>query len=77
MVLAGVLLKLGGYGFFRFSSFLNIPLIKRGYLTRMGVVGGLVRCFLCMRQFDLKAFVAYSSICHMGFGLGGLYSFSH
>jgi len=77
MVLAGVLLKLGGYGFFRFSSFLSISLIKRGYLIGIGVVGGLISCFLCIRQFDLKAFVAYSSICHMGFGLGGVYRFSY
>jgi len=36
----------------------------------------LIRCFLCLRQVDLKAFVAYSSVCHMGFGLAGLYSLS-
>lgn len=35
-------------------------------------MGGLYRCFLCLRQVDLKAFVAYSSVCHMGCGLGGL-----
>ena len=77
IVLAGVLLKLGGYGFFRFTSFMSVSLVKSGYLISIGMVGGLVRCFLCLRQFDLKAFVAYSSVCHMGFGLGGIYSFSH
>jgi len=38
-------------------------------------MGGLIRCFLCLRQVDLKAFIAYSSICHMGFGLAGVYSY--
>lgn len=72
MVLAGVLLKLGGYGLYRFSFYLT----KRGffgYLFALGLIGGTVSCFLCLRQVDLKSFVAYSSICHMGFGVCGLY----
>jgi NADH-ubiquinone oxidoreductase chain 4 len=77
MVLAGVLLKLGGYGFFRFSFFSSFSLsVYSGYFLSFGIVGGLFRCFLCLRQVDLKAFVAYSSVCHMGFGLAGVYSFS-
>jgi len=57
--------------------FFPVSLAKNfGYLLSIGLVGGLVRCFLCLRQVDLKAFVAYSSICHMGFGLGGLYSYT-
>jgi len=42
----------------------------------IGLVGGLLRCILCLRQSDLKAFVAYSSVCHMGFGLSGIYCYS-
>jgi len=76
MVLAGALLKLGGYGFYRFSFFsLNNVRIYFGYLFSIGLVGGLYSCFLCIRQCDLKAFVAYSSICHMGFALAGVYRF--
>jgi NADH-ubiquinone oxidoreductase chain 4 len=77
IVLAGVLLKLGFYGFFRF-----LPLVRRrvtqlkGYFISMGLVGGLISCFLCLRQSDLKSFVAYSSVCHMGYGLGGLFSYN-
>jgi len=59
------------YLFFPFSLFKSI-----GYFVSIGLVGGLIRCFLCLRQVDLKSFVAYSSICHMGFGLGGLYSYT-
>jgi NADH-ubiquinone oxidoreductase chain 4 len=77
MVLAGVLLKLGGYGFLRFSFFCgDFLFLYGGYLFSFGVVGGLISCFLCLRQHDLKAFVAYSSVCHIGIGLAGVYRFS-
>lgn len=75
MVLAGVLLKLGGYGFLRFSWFVPFSLyFGRGYLYSLGILGSFFSCFLCLRQVDLKAFVAYSSVCHMGLGLAGIYS---
>jgi len=77
MLLAGVLLKIGGYGFYRFTFLFPVSLIgSSGYFVSVGLVGGLFSCLLCLRQVDLKAFVAYSSICHMGFGLGGLYSYT-
>jgi len=76
MVLAGVLLKLGGYGFYRFSFFVPFYInLYSGYFLSIGLVGGLISCFVCLRQIDLKAFAAYSSICHMGFFLGGAYSY--
>jgi len=76
MVLAGVLLKLGGYGLYRFSCFFPFAFsVGGGYFLSFGLLGGLLSCFLCLRQCDLKSFVAYSSICHMGFGLAGLYSY--
>jgi len=75
IILAGVLLKLGGYGLIRFiTRFLEKTIFFNGYLISLGILGGLFRCFLCLRQSDLKAFVAYSSICHIGFGLRGLSS---
>jgi NADH:ubiquinone oxidoreductase subunit 4 (subunit M) len=77
MVLAGVLLKLGIYGLLRFSFLFPFFFYELGsYLVSVGLIGGLLSCFLCLRQMDLKSFVAYSSICHMGFCLGGVYSFS-
>jgi len=70
------LLKLGGFGFLRFSYLFFGFLVKfSGYFVSIGLIGGLIRCFLCLRQVDLKAFIAYSSICHMGFGLAGVYSY--
>jgi len=74
IVLAGVLLKLGVYGLLRFRPFILFFLREiKGLMVSLGLRGGLYRCFLCLRQSDLKSFVAYSSVCHMGFGLGGLY----
>lgn len=73
MVLAGILLKLGVYGVLRFGAVvLKRMSVSKGYFVSVGLVGGLWRCGLCLRQPDLKAFVAYSSVCHIGFGLGGL-----
>lgn len=73
MLLAGVLLKLGGYGIVRFGGmFLVRGGLFKGYLVSLGLIGGLLSCFLCLRQGDMKAFVAYSSVCHMGFALAGL-----
>lgn len=67
MILAGVLLKIGGFGLYRvrvffFAVFLN-------YLWAFSVyclVGSIIISFLCLRQLDLKSLVAYSSIVHMG-----------
>jgi len=75
MVLAGVLLKLGGYGIIRFAPFFLGSLFRFfGFLVSLGILGGILGCLVCLRQVDLKSFVAYSSICHMGFGLAGLMS---
>jgi len=48
-----------------------------GYVLSVGLLGGLVACFLCLRQVDFKAFVAYSSVCHMGLALAGISSSSY
>jgi len=77
ILLAGVLLKIGGYGLYRFTFLFPMSLMgSSGYFVSIGLMGGVFSCFLCLRQVDLKAFVAYSSICHMGFGLRGLYSYT-
>ncbi|NP_150609.1 NADH dehydrogenase subunit 4 (mitochondrion) [Limulus polyphemus] len=77
MVLAGVLLKLGGYGLFRvlwlFQSFVKS---QGGWLVSVGLIGGLFTSFICMRQVDLKSLIAYSSVGHMGIVLGGVMTLS-
>lgn len=75
MILAGVLLKLGGYGLIRFRQwgwrvFLNFS----GFFIRVSLVGGLYLRLVCLRQVDLKSLVAYSSVVHIGLVVGGLFS---
>jgi NADH-ubiquinone oxidoreductase chain 4 len=74
IILAGVLLKLGGYGIFRIMFFYK-RFVGLEILFSVGVVGSIVRCFLCLRQVDLKSLVAYSSVCHIGLYLSGIFSF--
>ena len=73
IMLAGVLLKLGCYGIIRFIGFFEgkVAFIRR-ILVSLGLLGGLVVRFICLRQVDLKALIAYSSVSHMGLALGGL-----
>nr|YP_010577112.1 NADH dehydrogenase subunit 4 [Megabalanus coccopoma]UZN92558.1 NADH dehydrogenase subunit 4 [Megabalanus coccopoma] len=73
MMLAGVLLKLGCYGMMRFMGFFQGKVIFfSSLLVSLGLLGGLAVSFICLRQVDLKALIAYSSVSHMGLALGGL-----
>nr|YP_009681363.1 NADH dehydrogenase subunit 4 [Pilsbryoconcha exilis]QDH07429.1 NADH dehydrogenase subunit 4 [Pilsbryoconcha exilis] len=75
MILAGVLLKLGGYGLIRF--FYTLSLCGSFFTTLvfcLGVGGGVVASMICFAQNDVKALVAYSSIGHMSLVLGGVLS---
>nr|AVN68041.1 NADH dehydrogenase subunit 4 [Ectobiidae sp. BB] len=73
MILAGVLLKLGGYGLLRVYIMLISVGIKLNYLwISISLVGGVLVSLICMRQTDLKALIAYSSVAHMGIVIGGL-----
>jgi NADH-quinone oxidoreductase subunit M len=76
MILAGVLLKMGGYGFFRFSYTLAPDVSSsKAFVIFIGTLGliNMVYGALCaMAQKDFKSLVAYSSISHMGYVLLGL-----
>nr|YP_009706310.1 NADH dehydrogenase subunit 4 [Semnoderes armiger]AYF57124.1 NADH dehydrogenase subunit 4 [Semnoderes armiger] len=70
MILAGVLLKLGGYGLVQFLFFFS----KNFYLfLSWSIMGGLISCMVTFRQSDLKCFIAYSSVGHMCFFMGSLF----
>ncbi len=76
VLLAGVLLKMGGYGFFRISY----PLFPEGAqwfagaMAWLGMINIVYGAFVAMAQTDFKRLVAYSSVSHMGFVLLGLAS---
>lgn len=77
IVLAGVLLKLGGYGLIRIIVIAGHSLFN--VLEFFGVVavwGGILTRLICIRQSDVKALIAYSSVSHIGIILGGFMTFS-
>nr|QRW36454.1 NADH dehydrogenase subunit 4 [Notocrater youngi] len=76
MILAGVLLKLGGYGMIRMHQFIMLmesSTIKTIILS-FALYGGVVTSFMCFRQVDLKSLIAYSSVGHMSLVLAGTFS---
>nr|YP_009159313.1 NADH dehydrogenase subunit 4 [Parochlus steinenii]AKP94961.1 NADH dehydrogenase subunit 4 [Parochlus steinenii] len=73
MILAGILLKLGGYGLIRVFPMLTEAGLSFNYWwISISLVGGVLVSLVCLRQTDLKALIAYSSVAHMGIVLGGL-----
>nr|YP_009142424.1 NADH dehydrogenase subunit 4 [Platycnemis foliacea]AKH04361.1 NADH dehydrogenase subunit 4 [Platycnemis foliacea] len=73
MILAGVLLKLGGYGLLRvFSLIFKLGSTFNIMIVGVSLLGGLLVSLICLRQVDLKSLIAYSSVAHMGIVLGGL-----
>jgi NADH-quinone oxidoreductase subunit M len=76
VLLAGVLLKLGTYGFLRFS----LPMVPEGavawaqFMGLLAVAGIIYGALCCWVQRDAKKLVAYSSVSHLGFCMLGLFS---
>jgi NADH-quinone oxidoreductase subunit M len=76
VILAGVLLKMGGYGFLRFS----IPILPEAsaYFTplmyTLSVVAIIYTSLVALAQEDMKKLIAYSSIAHMGFVTIGMFT---
>jgi NADH-quinone oxidoreductase subunit M len=76
IILAGVLLKMGTYGFLRFA----IPLFPAAVptwtplLVTLAVIGILYGALVALAQEDVKSLVAYSSVAHMGFIVLGIFS---
>nr|YP_009674550.1 NADH dehydrogenase subunit 4 [Glenea cantor]QDC34927.1 NADH dehydrogenase subunit 4 [Glenea cantor] len=73
MILAGIMLKLGGYGLMRlFNLFMEVGMIFNLIFIIISVVGGFFVSLICLRQSDIKSLIAYSSVAHMGLVLGGI-----
>ena len=79
VILAAIMLKLGGFGFFRISLLL-FPLGSVYWAPMIYLLSGLAVVYISLIaivQVDLKRMIAYSSIAHMGFVTAGLFSFNH
>ena len=78
VILAGVLLKLGTYGFVRFGLYLfpeAVVDLAPWFLT-LGVIGIIYGALVAIVQHDLKRLVAYSSVAHLGFIVLGIFGLS-
>jgi len=75
VVLAAVLLKMGGYGFIRFSLPIapDASALLDGLMITLSLVGVVYIGFVALAQQDMKKLIAYSSIAHMGFVTLGLF----
>lgn len=76
VVLAGVLLKMGAYGFLRYSFtlFPNASVDFAPLLLVLSVIGIVYGSIVAARQRDLKRLIAYSSVAHMGFLVLGIFT---
>ena len=74
IILAGVMLKMGTFGFIRYAMplFPQAALAHAPYLALFGVIGIVYGSLMCMAQTDMKRLVAYSSVAHLGFVMLGL-----
>nr|ASL05714.1 NADH dehydrogenase subunit 4 [Monochamus sartor urussovii] len=73
MILAGIMLKLGGYGLMRVMNlFLTIGMKFNFIFIIISLMGGFFVSLMCLRQSDIKSLIAYSSVAHMGLVLGGI-----
>ncbi len=77
VILAGILLKMGGYGFLRFSLPM-FPLASQDLATMvftLSVVAIIYTSLVALAQEDIKKLIAYSSVAHMGFVTMGIFTF--
>jgi NADH-quinone oxidoreductase subunit M len=78
VILAGVLLKMGGYGFLRFS----VPMLPAAsarlapLIFALSVVAVIYTSFVALAQRDMKKLIAYSSVAHMGVVTIGIFTFN-
>nr|WBK02805.1 NADH dehydrogenase subunit 4 [Inocellia sinensis] len=78
MILAGIMLKLGGYGIIRVMELM----MKKGLVLNfiwmvLSLIGGIYISMVCLTQVDLKSLIAYSSVVHMGMMLIGLLTLNY
>ena len=76
VILAGILLKMGGYGFIRFSlpMFPDASLYFQPLVYALSIVAIIYTSLVALMQEDIKKLIAYSSVAHMGFVTMGLFA---
>jgi NADH-quinone oxidoreductase subunit M len=79
VILAGVLLKMGGYGFLRFSlpMFPDASIYFTPLVYVLSVVAIIYTSLVALAQEDMKKLIAYSSVAHMGFVTIGIFAATH
>nr|ALO70969.1 NADH deshydrogenase subunit 4 [Pselaphinae sp. 2 EF-2015] len=78
MILAGIMLKLGGYGLIRMMSmFLELGIKFNFYFIIFSLIGSIIISIICIRQTDMKSLVAYSSVAHMGMVMSSILTLNY
>nr|UDU84899.1 NADH dehydrogenase subunit 4 [Olethreutes sp. 2019HN00063] len=78
MILAGIMLKLGGYGLLRVLVFLQQVGLKFNFIwIIISLLGGFYVSLNCFCQVDIKSLIAYSSVAHMSLVIGGIMTMSY
>nr|YP_009988049.1 NADH dehydrogenase subunit 4 [Doleschallia melana]QNL34353.1 NADH dehydrogenase subunit 4 [Doleschallia melana] len=78
MILAAIMLKLGGYGLLRVLIMLQKINLKMGFIwIIISLIGGLYISLKCFCQVDMKSLIAYSSVAHMSIVIGGIMTMNY
>ena len=78
VILAGVLLKVGGYGLLRF----NLPMFPEAsiyfseYVMWLSIIAVIYTSIVALMQVNIKKMIAYSSVAHMGYVVAGIFTFN-
>lgn len=78
VILAGILLKIGGYGLLRFNlpMFPEVSIYFADYVVWISIIAVIYTSIVALMQTDMKKMIAYSSVAHMGYVVAGIFSFN-
>nr|YP_009093647.1 NADH dehydrogenase subunit 4 [Plutella xylostella]AIS35859.1 NADH dehydrogenase subunit 4 [Plutella xylostella] len=78
MILAGIMLKLGGYGLMRILIIFQEINMKLSFIwIVVSLIGGFYVSLMCFCQIDIKSLIAYSSVAHMSIVIGGIMTMNY